>query len=283
MADSQHFFRAYRRQYVAATVRHGCTPPMIDQSCVPCLRETLSAGAVLHALRLDARYADSPRAHEARQTWSATGQGDRDQSARSSAIHDALCHQALALEHLPLDGVLASRALIEQLHLVAADAKDGVVIPVLRALEKARCGALQLGVRELELVIDIERLPIEALACFTQNDLPRASRLLGAALATATELADRYSHGYLTVKRLHLAINLARVKNASGRPLDAERLLDAISDVLDGDVPAWPFHGGSTLRVPVESDQHQRLVSQVERERCRLAHQPTANTPRGAS
>ena len=168
------------------------------------------------------------------------------------------------------DDVLFVRVMVEEYQHAAGLAKQGRLAETRRALAALRDDISPPSGAELSLVLEVAALPVWSLLLWKEGDASRADAALSAALQACACLAEDWNHDYLTLKQLHLAMNIARVQGSTGDGKSAEALLAMLEAAVFGDRSAWPFAGGDRLSIPLTGLEREVALGELKRVRRRL-------------
>jgi hypothetical protein len=176
--------------------------------------------------------------------------------------------QVLALARTAsLDEVVAvqaaARATDAAVRLAATDLAAARVLIATRAQRVLPPGADPAAVLVLRSLHD----PALALIRWRSGDTAGARALLENALLATGRLMAEHGHDHLTVRRLHLARNVARLLSPAEGP-DAGARCEALLRVAAGERGCWPHTHAGVLRVPLDGLEREVVVAQLERLRA---------------
>jgi hypothetical protein len=169
-----------------------------------------------------------------------------------------------------IEAAVLVRVLCEEYQRAATTARSGDLAKaasVMAALEHEVQPPAQ---AELRSSVATVALPARAMVVWLSGDLPAAQRLLEDALEQCAVLAAS-GHDYLTGRRLHLALNVARLHVGRVAPAAAREEVGDLEVVAHGDRSRWPFAGSATLRLPLRGIDRAAIDGQIARLHARLA------------
>ena len=200
---------------------------------------------------------------------------DDEVAADTNLVRELVRRQLGVLVHRhPAEDLILVRVLCEEYQHGAMLAKTGRPAQARRHLVVLDTQVPHPDDPELVDVLDVAREPAWALVDWIDGDTASALRRLDDALAACERLAGDLGHDYLAGKQVHLAVNVARVRASCGETQAAVSLLEALRQVVDGDVAPWPYAGATSLRVPLEGMERTAMVSQIESTATRLQSAP---------
>ena len=168
------------------------------------------------------------------------------------------------------EDVILVRVLADYYQHAANEAKGGRISQAkseLNALSDVRKPADT----ELRFASRISERSVWALVSWKEGAYPVALGRLHKALDACAWLSVRRDHTYLTGRKIHIALNIARVMIAMGDLQRATQMQDALQIVIEGNPSAWPFAHPHTLRLPLEDPELGILKFQFLRNRNHLA------------
>jgi len=169
----------------------------------------------------------------------------------------------MSSRHDPED-IITLQVLLDYGQEAAQHAKGGDLVDARRLL--AAVDAIELpDDRELSAARELSTLPVHALVHWKEGDSEVAIADLTRALDAGRMLAEEFDHGYLTVKLIHLASNVARVDLSRGRSREALEQVSDLRAVIDGDAAKWRYGAAGMLRVPLEGVERSIIDIQLER------------------
>jgi hypothetical protein len=169
----------------------------------------------------------------------------------------------MSARHDPED-IIALQVLLDYGQEAAQHAKGGNVVGARRLL--AAIDAIELpDDRELSAARALSTLPVHALVQWKEGNSDVAVTDLTRALDAGRVLVEEFDHGYLTVKLIHLASNVARVDLSRGRSRDALKQVSDLRAVIDGHPAKWRFGAAGMLRVPLVGIERSIIEMQLER------------------
>ncbi|WP_028636692.1 hypothetical protein [Nocardioides sp. URHA0032] len=169
----------------------------------------------------------------------------------------------MSSRHDPED-IITLQVLLDYGQEAAQHAKAGDLLEARRLLSAV--DAIELpDDDELSAARELSTLPVHALVHWKEGNSEAAIADLTRALDAGRVLAEEFGHGYLTVKLIHLASNVARVDQSQGRSREALAEVTDLRAVIDGDAAKWRYGAASMLRVPLKGVEHGIIDMQLER------------------
>lgn len=151
----------------------------------------------------------------------------------------------LSRHHSP-ESIILIRVLAEYHAYTVRQAKQGFLLIAQSQLSSLDSIPLP-DDNELHAVYETSALPAWALIRWLENKNETAIQHLRAAICACFDLTTKFSHDYLTVKRIHLAANIARVLISSDFHTQGLEYVAALRAVVSGDRSCWPFEGSNPL------------------------------------
>jgi hypothetical protein len=178
--------------------------------------------------------------------------------------------RTMSSRHDPED-IIRLQVLLDYAQEAAQHAKGGDLVDARRLL--AAIDAIVLPDNgEFRAARELSTLPVHALVHWREGNSEVAIAELTRALDAGRMLAEEFQHGYLTVKLIHLASNVARVEQSRGRFREALQQISDLLAVIDGDAVRWRYGAAGMLQVPLQGVEHSIIHMQLERTTALATH-----------